>query len=96
MKAKEENGAITLFTVVSILFFTIVLIGLYASSSNKVKKQQAEISTIQGRYGAQNIDEAYNEAYNDKYNEEYNEVYNNTYNETYNKAENNVENNTIY
>lgn len=60
MKAKEEKGAITLFTVVSILFFSIVLMGLYASSSNKVRKQQSEISTIQSRYSTENIDDAYN------------------------------------
>ena len=62
-KFKEEKGAITLFVLISILFFVIVLVGLYINSSNKIQKQQAEIDKIQKTYETQNIDDVYNKVY---------------------------------
>ena len=46
-KAKEEKGAITLFVLISMLFFVIVLVGIYIGTSHRTQKQQNEIEKIQ-------------------------------------------------
>lgn len=45
-KVKGEKGAITLFVLVAILFFLIILIGLFASSSNIRTSQIRELEKI--------------------------------------------------
>ena len=47
---KEQKGSITLFVLTSIMFFVVVLIGLYVSSNYKIQKQQKEIEKIQKNY----------------------------------------------
>ena len=49
-KVKGEKGAITLFVLVAILFFLIILIGLFASSSNIRTSQVKELEKIQENY----------------------------------------------
>lgn len=62
-KIKEEKGSITVFVLVSIMFFIIVLVGLYVNSSYKMQKQEKEIEKIQKNYEKENIDDLYNKAY---------------------------------
>ena len=62
-KIKEQKGSITLFVLVSIMFFVIVLVGLYVNSSYKIQKQEKEIEKIQKNYEKENIDDLYNKAY---------------------------------
>lgn len=62
-KLKEQNGSITLFVLLSIMFFVIVLMGLYINSSYKVQKQEQDIEKIQKNYNTENINELYNKAY---------------------------------
>lgn len=59
-KIKSEKGSIILFVVISIIFFVIVLVGLYVTSSNKILKQQKELQEIQKNYETENIDDVYN------------------------------------
>ncbi len=59
-KYKTENGSVTLFVLVSMLFFLVVSIGTYISVSNKATKQKSEINRIQQGYQDTNIDEIYN------------------------------------
>lgn len=66
-KFKEQKGSITLFVLVSIMFFVIVLVGLYVNSSYKIQKQQKEIEKIQRTYNTENVDDLYEKAY-EKYN----------------------------
>lgn len=61
-KIKNEQGSITLFVLLSILFFVIVLVGLYVNSINKVKKQSMELNKIQSSYESGSIDDLYNYA----------------------------------
>ncbi len=68
---KEQKGSITLFVLISIMFFVVVLVGLYANSNNKIQKQQRELEKIQKSYNKININELYEETYN-KYANEYN------------------------
>ena len=47
---KKEKGSITLFVLISLLFFLIVGMSLYISISNKSVAQTAEILKIQSQY----------------------------------------------
>lgn len=62
-KIKEQKGSITLFVLLSILFFVIVLVGLYINSSYKIQKQQKELERIQKSYNTENINDIYNKTY---------------------------------
>lgn len=59
-KIKEEKGSITLFVLISIMFFVIVLVGLYVNSNYKMQKQNKELQEIQEKYQVENIDNLYN------------------------------------
>lgn len=61
-KTKYEKGSITLFVLISMMFFTIVLVGLYISTSNRIQKQDIEIRKIQKSYKTQNINDIYNKS----------------------------------
>lgn len=63
-KIKEQRGSITLFVLVSIMFFVIVLVGLYVNSNYKIQKQQKEIEKIQKSYNKEDMNELYEETYN--------------------------------
>lgn len=60
---KEQKGSITLFVLVSIMFFIVVLVGLYINSSYKIQKQQKEIEKIQKSYEKENANDLYNKTY---------------------------------
>ena len=64
-KAKEERGSITLFVLMSMIFFVVVLVGLYVNSSYKVQKQQRELEKIQKVYKTEDINMVYNKTVND-------------------------------
>lgn len=64
-KAKEERGSITLFVLMSMIFFVVVLVGLYVNSSYKVQKQQRELEKIQKVYETEDINMVYNKTVND-------------------------------
>ena len=59
---KNEKGSITLYTIISILFFLIIVSGLYINSSYKVQKQNKEIQKIQKSYEKTDINTVYEEA----------------------------------
>lgn len=67
--SKSEKGAITLFVLLAILFFIIVLFGLYYNLSTKNTNQAKEIETIIKNYNLQE--------------ESINQMYENTLNDTY-------------
>ncbi len=59
----KETGAITLFVLLAMLFFLIVIFSMFMSSSNKYLSQTSEIDKIKEEYGQSinNIDQIYNE-----------------------------------
>lgn len=59
-RIREEKGSITLFVLISIMFFVIVLVGLYVNSNYKVQKQNKELKEIEEKYQVENIDDLYN------------------------------------
>ena len=64
---KSEKGAITLFVLLAILFFIIVLFGVYYNLSTKNKNQEKEIETIIKNYDLQeeSINQMYENTLND-------------------------------
>ena len=60
---KKESGAITLFVLLTMLFFLIVIFSMFMSSSNKYLSQTSEIDKIKEEYeqSVNNIDQIYNE-----------------------------------
>ncbi len=59
LKLKKENGSITLFVLVSMLFFIIVLMGIFVNTNNKIQKQEKEIQQIQKSYQKEDINSLY-------------------------------------
>ena len=37
---KSQKGSITLYVLISMMFFLIIILGIYFSSSNKIQKQE--------------------------------------------------------
>lgn len=62
-KIKNSKGSITLYTLISMGFFLILVSGLYINSSYKIQKQQKELEKIQKEYEKNNINEIYQKAY---------------------------------
>ena len=70
-KFKNNKGSITSFTLLSMLFFLVVVIAIYASVNTKVQKQQKELNTIQKSYEQQEqINDIYEKKYDDYINSE--------------------------
>mgnify|MGYP004600807523 FL=1 len=65
-KIKKEQGSVTLFVLVSMLFFMFVLVGMYVNTSNKVAKQEREVNKIQQSYEQVNINDIYNKKIQEK------------------------------
>ena len=59
----SEKGSITLFILISILFFLMIAIGIYVNVSNKTLAQEIEISKIKSEYeiSKEQINEEYEE-----------------------------------
>lgn len=70
-KLKSNKGSIMSFTLISMMFFLVVVIAIYASVNTKVQKQQKELNTIQKSYEQQEqINDIYEKKYNDYINSE--------------------------
>lgn len=70
-KIKSDKGSITSFTLLSMLFFLVVVIAIYASVNTKVQKQQKELNTIQKSYEQQEqLNDIYEKKYDDYINSE--------------------------
>ena len=58
-KFKNNKGSITSFTLLSMLFFLVVVIAIYASVNTKIQKQGKETKSVQDNYKQENIDDIY-------------------------------------
>ena len=58
-KIKEQKGSITLFVIMSMLFFTIVVVAIYVNTSYKAQAQEREVKKIQQTYQKEDINEIY-------------------------------------
>ena len=60
-KIKEQKGSITLFVLMSMLFFVIVVVAVYVNTNYKAQAQQRELEKIQQTYEKDDINEIYQE-----------------------------------
>ena len=60
---RNQNGAISMFVIVSVLFLTFVLIGIYTSYANKLKAQEEQLGKIQENYGEYASEDGMDELY---------------------------------
>ena len=73
-KIKKEQGSVTLFVLVSMIFFMFVLVGMYVNTSNKVAKQEREVNKIQQSYEQVDINDIYNKKIEQKANNVKNKI----------------------
>lgn len=59
-KIEQERGSIILYVLISMLFFLIVILGIYINSNNERQSQEKEIETIQKEY-EEDINDIYEE-----------------------------------
>ena len=58
-KIKEQKGSITLFVLMSMLFFGIVVVAVYVNTNYKAQAQQRELEKIQQTYQKEDINDIY-------------------------------------
>lgn len=63
MKKANEKGSVTLFIVISMLFFLIVLVLIYSQQTEKITVQKRQVGEIQKNYQTKNIEQIYQETY---------------------------------
>ena len=67
LNIKQEKGSITLFVVIAMMFFLMIVVGIYMQSQNKLQAQYSEIDAIKTNYemlsGIGNEDNIYNQLY---------------------------------
>lgn len=63
-KIRSNKGSITSFTLLSMLFFLVVVIAIYTSVNIKIQKQQKELNKIQKNYEQIKIDDIYKRTLN--------------------------------
>lgn len=64
MKKAKEKGSVTLFVLVSTMFFLIILILVYTQQAEKMNIQKRQIAEIQKNYQTKDIEQIYQETYN--------------------------------
>lgn len=60
-RIKDQTGSITLFVLVSMIFFTMIVTALYVNTNYKVQAQERETKKIQQTYQKEDINEIYKE-----------------------------------
>ena len=50
IKLKNQRGSATLFVLIAVLFFSIILIGIYNSNMNKLQAQDRDVLRIKQAY----------------------------------------------
>ena len=55
---KSQKGSVTLFVLIAVLFFSIILFGVYKSNMNDLRDQESSISEIRKSYN-KNANEVY-------------------------------------
>ena len=65
-RLKNEKGSITLYVLISMFFFIVIVFGIYFNTNSKMQKQNKEIEQIQKQYEKENINDVYEKA-EDKY-----------------------------
>lgn len=61
-KIDGEKGSITLYVTISMMFFLVLLMGIYVSTNSKVQKQKKELQQVQQSYGQEDANDLYQKA----------------------------------
>ena len=62
---KSEKGSITLFALVAMLFFTIILVLAYSGQMDKINSQKKQVEKIQEEYNTDgDMESIYNRVIN--------------------------------
>ena len=61
LKFKNQKGSVTLFALIAVLFFSLILFGIYNSNMNKLQTQDRDIVKIK-QYYEENANEIYEKA----------------------------------
>lgn len=56
---KSQIGSISVFTMLSMLFFLVVIVGAYSITSKRAQTQIQSLNEIQDKYGTKDINEVY-------------------------------------
>ena len=49
-KIKSQKGSVTLFILIAVLFFSVILLSVYNSNMNKLQAQDRDIARIREAY----------------------------------------------
>lgn len=60
---KSEKGSISMFVIISVLFVTFIIAGMYTGHANKLKVQDEQIGKLQQNYGEYISDESIEKLY---------------------------------
>lgn len=56
---KSEKGSVTLFVLIAMMFFLMILLSLFVGAKNKMTEQSKKIKIIQNEYKAVDMEEEY-------------------------------------
>ncbi len=58
-KLKESTGSVTLFVLISMMFFLFVTLTWYTNAKNQLSEQRKQIKIIQNQYNSSDMEEEY-------------------------------------
>ena len=58
-KLKESTGSVTLFVLISMMFFLFVTLSWYTNAKNQLSEQRKQIKIIQNQYNSSDMEEEY-------------------------------------
>ena len=69
---QKQRGSITLFVLISVLFFIVIAIATYTQISNKATAQEKELNNIEEKYEV--TDDEIEDEYNEQIDKEENRI----------------------
>ena len=61
LNMNSQKGSVTLFVLIAVLFFSIILLGVYNKNMNNLQTQSSDVARIQKAYD-KNANELYEQA----------------------------------
>lgn len=58
-KFKDSTGSVTLFVLITMIFFLFVTLTWYTNAKNQLSEQRKQIKIIQNQYNSSNMEEEY-------------------------------------
>ena len=64
-KLKNQKGSVTIFVLIVMIFFLIMLVSLFANTKTKIIEQEKQIAIIQKEYETENINQTMEQKYDE-------------------------------